>query len=335
MKALVTGASGFIGSHIVEALERQGHRVFALVRPTSDTSHLKRTRAELVLGDVTDRDSLVRACRGVDCVFHAAAVLFDAAASWPHYHEVGVQGTRHMVEAAVENRVSRFIHFSSMVVYGTRTRGRRYSEDTPLEQHPEPWNHYVREKVLSEQVVLEAQNAARLCATRLRPSIVIGPRDRTILPRLLRLLRPPFGMTIGNGSNRVPFVVVEELAALCVAAAQTKEAEGKCYNLSGREVIRQCDIMNILAETAGLPKPRRGLPKGSVMALAGFLENVWRLPGLKGEPPFARLAVALGGEDWDIDCSRARRELGWVGNSDYKSAVERFYQTYRETASDS
>lgn len=325
MKALVTGASGFIGSHMVETLEAQGHQVFALVRPTSNTSHLKRTRAQLVIGDVTDRDSLVRACRGIDWVFHTAAVL-ENSAGWPHYYEVGVQGTRFLVEAAEQNKVSRLIHLSTICVYGMKPHARVCTEDTPLETHPPSWNHYVREKVLSEQLVTDAHRAGRVCATVIRPSLVIGPRDRTIIPRLLRVTRSPLPSILGDGNNRVPLVVVEELAAACVKAAHTQQAEGKCYNLSGREVVRQIDITTMLAEVFGVRMPRAKIAYGPALIAAAIIETLWKIAKAKGEPISTRILVATGGVNLEIDCSRARQDLGWVGDSDYKMAVQRYME---------
>lgn len=323
MKALVTGASGFIGSHVVETLEAQGHQVFALVRPTSDTTHLKRTRAQLVIGDVTDGESLVRACRGMDWVFHTAAAL-DNLAGWRHYYEVGVQGTRSLVDAAGQNQVSRLIHLSTICVYGMKAHAQICTEDTPLDTHPPSWNHYVREKVLSEQIVMDAHRAGRVCATVVRPSLVIGPRDRTIIPRLLRLTRSLLPSMLDDSNNRVPLVVVEELAGACVKAAQTEQAEGKCYNLSGREVVRQLDIITMVTEVFGVRMPRVKIPSGSALIAAAMIEMLWKVARLKGEPISTRQLVATAGADWEIDCSRARQDLGWVGDSDYKMAIKRY-----------
>jgi len=323
VQALVTGASGFIGGHIVEVLKAEGHQVFALVRATSKTSHLKQTGAELIIGDVTDRDSLVRACRGMDWVFHTAA-LVEIVGRWQDFYQVGVKGTSNLVEAAAGAQVSRFVHFSSMVVCGTRPGGRSYNEETPYDSRVEPWNHYVREKILSEQVVLEAHRAGRIRATVIRPSIVIGPRDRSIVPRLIRLMRSPAACTVGDGTNKVAFVVVEELAATSVKAAGSEVAEGRVYNLSGRDTILQKDMARIITEAAGLRFPKYAIPKGLAMASAALLENLWKLVGARQEPIITRMGIALAAEDWNVDCSRARQELGWVGDSNYKDAIERY-----------
>jgi 2-alkyl-3-oxoalkanoate reductase len=328
MKALVTGASGFIGSHVVEALESQGHQVAALVRPTSDTTHLKQTRAELVKGDVTDRESLIKACTGVDAVFHTAAVI-DNLANWDYYQQVGVEGTRNVVDAAEQTRVGRFIHFSSITVYGIPTVRRTYSETSPLEHAAPAWNHYVREKVLSERLVAEADRAGRIRATIFRPSIVIGPRDRTIVPRLLRLFTSPLAATVDDGQNHAPMVVVEEVAQTAVKAALIKEAEGKCYNLSGRTIITQSDFVHILAELAGFRYPAIGLPLWAALGAASCVEAIWKLVGAAGEPIITRLGIVLGAADWEIDCTLAQKDLGWTGDADYKEAVKRYLESNR------
>jgi nucleoside-diphosphate-sugar epimerase len=328
MKALVTGGSGFIGSHIVDALDRHGHQVVALVRRSSDTSHLKQTRAELAIGDVTDSESLVNACRGVDWVFHTAAVV-DNAGPWQRYFEIGVQGTRNVVEAAIGANVKRFVHISSGAVYGMPARGRTYTEDCPLQPRQDRWNHYAREKVLTEQIILEAIALKRLRATIIRPSIVIGPRDRTVAPGILKLLQSPVACMIGDANNRVPLIVVEELAEACINAAQSSQAEGRCYNLSGRNEIRQRDMVEIFAAITGLPVPRFRVPMGAAMVAAALVESIWKLVGGKGEAPLTRTVVVLGGDDMGVDSSRARNELGWVGDNDYKGAFERYFNSER------
>ena len=322
MKALVTGASGFIGGHIVDQLLDEGHEVAALVRKTSDTTHLREREVPLVVGDVTAPETLDAACEGMDWVFHTAAVVGNYG-SWSHYRDVGVGGTRNMINAASNAGVDRFVHLGSIAVYGTRPRGQAFTEETPYDRKPERWNHYVREKVQSEILLWRAHDEGRIQATSIRPSVVLGPRDLTATPRTLAVLRHPLGSLVGDGANRMPCVVVEELAEASVRAASTDVEVGRAYNLSGAEPITQQEYMDALAEAAGLKPKTRTSPEWMAMGMSTALEGVYRLLGRESEPFVTRLVIAIAGHDYEIDCSRAKEELGWEGSADYVDAIQR------------
>jgi 2-alkyl-3-oxoalkanoate reductase len=330
VKALVTGASGFIGSHIVEQLQQQGHEVRALVRPTSDTSFLEQLEVDLAVGDVTDPDSLNDATRGVDTVFHTAAVVGNYG-QWKHFREVGVRGTLNTLNAAAANEVSRFIHLGSIAVYGTRTNGQPFTEDTPFDDRPERWNHYVREKVLSEKLLWKAHREGKVQATSLRPSVVLGPRDRNAIGRTISIMQSPFGAIIGSGTTRFPAVVIEDVVDGVLKAATSDVAIGRAYNLSGRDPITEAEYLRLMAEAAGIRPLTRKMPVPAVMAMATVLETLYGLARRKQEPFITRIAVAIAGGDYQIDCSRAAADLGWEGARDYGDALRRSVEWYRST----
>ncbi len=329
MKTLVTGATGFIGGHLVDVLQAAGHDVTALVRPTSDTTHLKQAEARLATGDVTDPASLQEACKGMDWVFHTAAVVGNYG-TWSHYRDVGVRGTKNVIDAAATAEVKRFIHLGSIAVYGTRPRGKPFTEDTPFDEKPERWNHYVREKVLSEKLLWKAHDEGRIRATSIRPSVVVGPRDRNAIPRTIAILKSPLGSLAGNGENRLPTVVIEELAEAIARAASADVAIGRAYNLSGKDPITQREFMRLFAEAAGLKPKTRGMPVPVAMSSAAILENAYRLLRRADEPFITRLVVAIAGRDYDINCDRAAADLGWAGTGDYADAIRRSVEWYQQ-----
>ena len=322
MKALVTGASGFIGGHIVDRLLDEGHEVRALVRSTSDTTHLRDREVPLAVGDVTDPPSLEAACEGMDWVFHTAAVVGNYG-TWEHYREVGVKGTQNVIDASAKAGVDRFMHLGSIAVYGTRPNGRTYTEDTPYDRKPEGWNHYVREKVLSEELLWKAHDEGKIKATSFRPSVVIGIRDLTAVTRTLSVLRSPLGALSGDGKNRMPCVVVDELAETIVKAASVDKAVGRAYNLSGKEPITQQEAMDLIADAAGIKRKTRKVPERVGLFMAGALEGAYRLFRRKNEPFITRIVVVIAGRDYAIDCSRAEEELGWEGSASYEDAIRR------------
>ena len=156
------------------------------MRQSSDASHLERLDIERAEGDLLDAASLRRACEEVDIVVHTAASV-GSYGEWEHFHEVGVLGTQRLIDAAHEAGVARFIHISSIAVYGFKEHASRPHEDTPFQAdaETEAWNHYVREKVMAEQLLWKAHEEGKIKATALRPVVVSGARELVHLGRPL------------------------------------------------------------------------------------------------------------------------------------------------------
>lgn len=320
-RVLVTGATGFIGGHVARTLYMRGAEVVALVRPTSDVAALEALGVECRVGDLTDPESLAAACRGVDAVVHSAAVV-GSYGTWDHFYEVGVRGTERLLDGAITAGVDRFLLISSLAVYGLRPGMGPLTEDTPFDREPQRWNHYVREKVLAEDALWDAHHSGAIKATAVRPSVVLGHGDRNAVPRMAGLLENPLALFPGPGDNRFPVVVVEDCAEGIVRALERDVAIGRAYNLSGRDPITQADLYVMLAEAAGLPPPRLRIPCSVALGLTAGLELGWRMLRRPGEPFATRIAVAVSGYDYVVDCTRARDELDWVGERSYRVALE-------------
>jgi 2-alkyl-3-oxoalkanoate reductase len=327
MNALVTGASGFIGSYLAKELVRQGHQVTALCQPGSSIDHLNTAGVEIAIGDVTKPESLQEPCENQECVFHCAAIV-GGYGDWDRYFTVGVEGTRNVINAATNAGIERFVHLSSISVYGTRPEGKRYSEATPFVATPEPWNHYVRQKVLSEMELWKAHDKGRIKAIAIRPSLVLGPRDRNVVRRSLNIVRSSLGAIAGKGTNRVPCVVIDDVVNATILSATKVEALGKAYNLSGTRPITQAEYMHLHAVAAGLPPLRRKMPLWLAHASCAALEGLYRLARRQEEPFCTRIALAFAAHDFDIDCSLAMKELGWRGESSYVDAIYRSVEWY-------
>ena len=322
MRVFQTGGTGFIGGHVADALREHGHEVVALARQGSDTSHLARIGAVVVEGDITDAAAVEAGMQGTDAVVHCAAVV-GPVGSWQHFETVGVGGTERVVKAAERTGTRRVIHLGSTAVYGTDPRGRTFSESTPFEYKPEGWNHYVREKVLSERVLWEAHGFERIVATSIRPAIVLGPGDRHFLPRIRAAATSRFGGLVGAGTNYLAFAVVEEVAEAVVRALENDETAGKSYNLAGTRRVTQREMYNMVTDALGLPRVQRQRSFGRAMRSAGMLELAWKLAMRPGEPPVTRFGVALIGQQYQVDSSKAAADLGWKGVSDFEDAIQR------------
>lgn len=319
-RVLVTGASGFIGGHVCEALLRIGIEVRAMVRASSDLRQLDGLDLELCEADLGDPLSLERACAGVDLVVHTAAAV-GSFGEWQHFHEVGVLGTERLIYAAERAGVGRFVHVSSIAAYGLREHPRPLIEDSPFDEHPQGWNHYVREKVLSEQILWKAHEAGRIQATAIRPSVVIGARDRNAIPRMADLLRLPIAALPGRAENRFPVVTIEDCVDAIVRAVSDERAVGRAYNVSGQRPIALAEIYGYIARHAKLAPPKLYLPTAMMIPAVGAFEGVWKLLGKTGEPIATRIAIVVSGYDYEIDTTRLQRELGWQARDEYEAAV--------------
>jgi nucleoside-diphosphate-sugar epimerase len=321
-RILVTGASGFIGGHVCEALTRTADRVAvrAMVRASSDVRQLDGLDVELCEADLSDPVSLERACAGVDLIVHTAAAV-GSFGEWKHFHEVGVLGTERLIYAAERAGVRRFVHISSIAAYGLREHERPLTEDCPFDEQPQGWNHYVREKVLSEQTLWRAHAAKRIQATVLRPSVVIGARDRNAIPRMADLLRLPIAALPGRADHHFPVVTIDDCVDAIVRAVADERAIGRAYNVSGQRPIRLHEIYGYVARHARLAPPKLYLPTAMMIPAVGAFEGVWKLLGKSGEPIATRIAIVVSGYDYAIDTTRLQRELGWRARDEYEDAV--------------
>lgn len=328
-RILVTGASGFIGGHVCEALAKTGARVRAMVRKSSKIGQLSGVDLEICHADLSDAESLRRACEGVDMVVHTAATV-GSFGEWEHFYEVGVLGTERLLDACVARGVDRFVHVSSIAVYGLKDHG-RVDEDAPFDTQPKRWNHYVREKVMSEQLLWDAHAAKKIKVTSLRPSVVIGARDRNAVPRLVELLRLPVTALPGRPTNRFPVVTIEDCVDAVVRAVHNDVSIGRAYNVSGSKPVGLAELFGYIAKHARLPEPRFYLPTDVMIPAVGLLEEAWKVLKRPGEPVATRIAIVVSGYDYDIDCGRAQRELGWTADGSYEAAIVAALQNPSET----
>ncbi len=218
MNALVTGATGFVGSHLVEALRRRGHEVTALVRSPAKGAELARLDVRQAAGDVLDPTALDRAASGRTIVFHVAGLV--AAHSEAEFFEVNRDGTANVVAAAVRAGVERLVLVSSMAAGGPTVPGHPLTGAEPAR----PVTAYGRSKLAAEEIA----RASALRWTILRPPMIYGPRDREVL-KLFRAARLGIAPVFGDGTQELSAIHAADLADCIVSCAGTEQAVGKIY----------------------------------------------------------------------------------------------------------
>lgn len=282
-RVLVTGATGLIGGKIASRLLAMGAAVRVLARTPEKASRLADAGAEVVRGDMTDAASLRTAVRDCRAVFHFAGVLGDEFKPWSYFREVNVDGTRTLAEAALENGVERFVHTSTVAVYGFDAPSGT-NERTPRARTGDPYSDTKRE---GQEVVEQLARDRGLSAIIVQPSQVYGPGDETWTAGPVRLALAGKLVLPGGGRGLLQPIFVDDLAEGILAAARKGET-GEAYILCGPEVVTVADFFGRLARMAGREKIP-SIPAWLALSTAGLAE-VWSR--LSGRPPaFSRSAV--------------------------------------------
>jgi nucleoside-diphosphate-sugar epimerase len=310
--ALVTGATGLVGHHLVQRLRRDGWHVRAFVRDAARAGALSRAGVELATGDTLEPSGFVRAARGCDVVFHTAAAVTPRG-GWEAFSRPNVEGTRNAIAAAARAE-ARLVHVSSVAVYGGTERyrdgGQSTDEDTALGALADG-AFYARSKRESEDLVMEAHSAGRLWATAVRPAVIYGTHDRQFVPRLARLLQRGFVPLVGGGRSTLSVVHAANVADGMVRAAATDAAGGRAYNLANDHVITVREFFRL--GSVGLGVRMRAIPVPYLVARAGLGLFQLVAPLVFGSRFNAVGSASLDfiSRDNPFSSERARRELGW------------------------
>jgi dihydroflavonol-4-reductase len=317
--ALLTGANGFLGSHLADLLTTRGWRVRALVRRTSDIRWVPREHVDLVYGDLEDPLSLKAAASGTDVVFHTAAVTGITGRG--NYLEVNVQGTRRLAEAAAAGGVSRFVLVSSQAAGGPSRPDRPRTEDDP----DAPTNAYGRSKLAAEEALRDAAGAMPWTVT--RPCTVYGPRDRGVLI-LARMVAHGWNLRFTGPPQPVSLIHARDAAEGTLAAAESAAAVGKAYYLSHSQVEGWTELGEAMARAAGtrtrgIPVPRPLIPAAS--RVSAVVSAILRKPN-----PFPPDRVRdLLAPAWTCDASRAERDLRFLPRVDLGPGIAETMDWYR------
>ena len=323
MKALVTGATGFIGANIVRALLDAGYEVRALVRPESDRRNLDGLDIEFATGDVRDPGSLQRAMQGCELVFHAAALYSFWVRPRRLIYEINVTGTRNVLDAALKARVERVVYTSSVATLGLRDDGTPADESTPVDPQ-KIIGDYKKSKYLAEQVALEY--STKLPVVIVNPSFPVGPYDAKPTPTgkvILDFLNRKMPAYVETGMN---VVAVEDVAVGHVLAA-TRGRIGERYILGGENVTMR-ELLELLSEITGLAAPRIRLPYYPILGLSYLNAAICAITG--ATPRMTPETIRMSRHYMFFDPGKAVRELG-LPQTPAREALRRAVEWFRDS----
>lgn len=305
MKVFVTGGSGFVGGHTIEALVGNGHEVRALARSDRAAEQVRAYGATPVRGDLNNVTAEQLA--GCEAVIHAAAFV-EEWGTREQFWQGNVEGTRIMLDAARAAGVRRFLHVGTEAALFAGEDLVNVDETRPYPAHQRYL--YSETKAEAERLVLRA-NAPGFATLSIRPRFVWGPRDNSVLPSILKMAKAGNFAWIGGGTARTSTTHVANLVH-ALELALTHGDGGRAYFIAddGERTLRE--FMSAMAATAGVDLGTRVVPKLVARALARVVEGTWRLFGVQRQPPLTRFAAEMMSATVTVDTTRARQELGYA-----------------------
>ncbi len=322
LRALVTGANGFVGSHLVKGLLDKGYQVRCLVRKTSNLKWLSGLKVEYVFGDIAERNSLRIAVKNVNFIFHSAGLT--KARTKEDYFKANAEGTRNLIEACLQEnpKLKRFVYISSQAAVGP-------GED----QHPtdeavlcRPVSYYGESKLEGERIVLS--HISELPLTIIRPPAVYGPRDTDMLG-FFKVANSGFRISFGRGESFISLVFVKDLVDGIILAAENPKAIGQTYFIADDKIYSWKEAFKIIAGTLDKKTIPLKIPKSVVFLMAFLAESFCRLLGKT--PAFnTQKAREITQRYWGLNISKAKTELGFVSNFPLDKGSAETVKWYRE-----
>ena len=321
MRVLVTGATGFTGSHLARALAAAGDDVRALVRDPARARDLDASGVELTIGDLRNPATLAAAVAGMEIVYHIAAIYRSAGVSADTYRAVNATAVGRLIDAAARAGVRRVVHCSTIGVHGDIEHPPA-DEDAPLK----PGDIYQVTKLEGERLGRDAAQRLGIEVTIARPSGIYGPGDRRLLKLFKNVVRR--FPTLGSGEIYYHLTYIDDLVEGFRLCGEHPAAANRTYILAGGEVTTLNELVRLIAEIAGVRPPTLHVPAWPFWIAGAFCEAVCVPLGI--EPPLYRRRVDFFTKSRAFDITRARTELGYAPRVGLREGIKRTLDWYRE-----
>lgn len=317
---LVTGAGGFVGSHLVRHLHARGKSVRAMVRKPSQADSL-RPFSEVVVADITRPETLPPAMAGISGVYHVAGLFRQEGVPEKAFHDVNANGVRNVFEAAIDAGVTRIVHCSTNGVHSDIAHPPA-DESAPFN----PGDIYQKTKLAGEIIAMDYFRSGRIGGVALRPTMIYGPGDERTLKLFHMIARRRF-IYVGPGTAYTHWVDVRDLAEAFLLAMENSKVNGEAFLIGGRRYHTLRENVTEIARQLNVPEPSLHLPVLPVMMLAHATEVVCK--AIRVEPPLFRRRVAFFIKNRAYDISKAQRVLGFEPKQDFPSEISDILEDYR------
>ena len=324
MNVLITGGTGFIGSRLALRCADMGYRVRVLGQENNaaeadNSKTIEAMGVNVVRGTVTDREEVLRAVEGIDVVYHLAAAQHEMNIPDQKFWDVNVGGTKNVIDAGIQAGVKRFVHGSTIGVYGAGLNG-TIDEHSPLK----PNNIYGVTKMEGEKIVLFHKD--KLPVVIIRIPETYGPGDRRLL-KLFRTINSFFFM-IGKGENLHHLIFIEDLIDGMLLAGESEAAVGRVFLLSGKEAVTTNEMVAVIADQLGKDAPKVRVPFWPFYVLATVME--WTLRPLGIQPPLHRRRMDFFKKSFSFSQDESARRLGFIPKYGFRDGVKETARWYVE-----
>ncbi len=325
-KILVTGATGFLGKYLVEQLLSGGYEVLALGRNEEAGRKLAEMGASFCKGDFTDKEGCSVYFDNVDYVIHAGA-LSTVWGSWDSFYNTNVIGTRNICELCMEKNIKRMVYISSPSIYSGKVhrfdiRENEYDSRNEL-------NYYIKSKIMSEEIVQKFQEEG-LYTVVLRPRGLFGIGDTSLIPRILKA-NQKIGIPLFNkGKNYVDITCVENVAYAAMLCVQAENINGQVFNISNGEPMQFKEILELFMKSIEGKARYLKLPFNLVYGIASFLETIYRIFHINGEPALTRYTVCTLAFSQTLNISKAKKLLGYEPKITIAEGITNYGKWWKE-----
>ncbi|SHE80684.1 Nucleoside-diphosphate-sugar epimerase [Seinonella peptonophila] len=327
MKALVTGATGFLGQKLVNRLKQNGYIITATGRNHEIGKQLADQQVQFIAANLDDQTKMESLCQNQEMIFHCGA----RSAPWGDYegfYQSNVLGTRYLLQGALKHHVKRFIHVSTPSIYFQFEDRFQIKENDPLPT--KKVNAYAETKWLAEQEVDQVWKEHQLPTITIRPRAIFGPGDQTIIPRLLRIHERGSIPLIEGGQVELDITYVENVVdALLLCASAPESCFGKKYNITNGEPKLLIDLLQLLFQRLGEPLRTREIPFSTAYRFARLFEWAYRLFRHNSEPPITRYTIGVIGKSQTLDIAAAKEELGYHPNISIEEGIDLFIRWWK------
>jgi nucleoside-diphosphate-sugar epimerase len=322
LRVALTGASGYTGGRLLEALRARGDAVSVLVRPQSVTERLCALAERVVEGELGDAEAARRLLEGNDALIHVAAVYRTAGHPDSYYRAVNVGGTRELLEAAARCGVRRFVHTSTVGVHGD-VKSPPADENAPIA----PGDIYQRTKAEAEALALDYHRHRGVPVTVVRPGAIYGPGERRLLKLFRAIARGRYAI-VGSGRSFYHPVYIDDLVRGFLLALEQERAVGEAFLICGPSYVSQSELAALIARHTGGRVLPFHVPAAPIQWLGDVVEAVCVPLGI--EPPLHRRRVDFWTKSRAFSIDKARRLLGYEPRVDLDEGIARTVAAYRQ-----
>ncbi|MCE5328766.1 NAD-dependent epimerase/dehydratase family protein [bacterium] len=323
MKILVTGGTGFTGGHLVRRLLKDSsNEVRIIARNEKKAEEFKKLGVEVIIGDIADKETVFKAVKSMDKVFHVAAAYREAYVDDRKYWDINYNGTKNILDACLEYGVKRLVH--------TSTIGLVSSVKNPPSNEEEaysPGDVYQNSKCEAEKEALRYAKEKGLPVSVVRPAAIYGPGDMRLL-KMFKMIAKRKWVFLGNGRAYLHMVYIDDLIDGFLLCSEKEEAIGQVFIIGGEKYVSLNELSSLIAAEFNVRTPRIHIPYKPVEIAAVSIEKLWKLLKIKKQPPIYKRRVAFFKKSRAFSIEKARTLLGYSPKVDLKTGIHRTAQWY-------